>query len=79
MNLPACSEAEEAGSRASETQVRLRRRSKSATLASLMEPLWERTGAEMNDLDIFFQVEERDTYIETMLGRARDSARPLQS
>ena len=27
---------------------------------------------EMNDLDILFQVEDKDTYIETILSRARN-------
>ena len=36
-----------------------------------MEQLWGLTKSEMNDLGILFQVEDRDTYVESILTRAR--------
>ena len=43
----------------------------SNTPAFRMEQQWGITRSEMNDLNILFQDEDRDTYIETMLTRAR--------
>ncbi len=43
----------------------------SNTPAFRMEQQWGITRAEMDGLNILFQDEDRDTYIETMLARAR--------
>jgi hypothetical protein len=43
----------------------------SNTSASTMQQLWGLTKSEMDALDILFQVEDRETYVEVMLERAR--------
>ncbi len=43
----------------------------SNTSAATMEQLWKLTVDEMNEMNVLFQVENRATYVETMLARAR--------
>ena len=43
----------------------------STTPAATMEQLWKLTKYEMNDLNVLFQVEDKDSYVETMLTKAR--------
>ncbi len=46
----------------------------SNTSAAIMEQLWNLTPAEMKDMNVLFQVEDKDTYIRMMLDRARHIA-----
>lgn len=47
----------------------------SNTAAATMEQFWRLTPEEMNDMNVLFQVEEKDTYDHAMLERARESRR----
>lgn len=64
---------QEIADRLGDPNVRLSSFIVSNTEAAVMEQLWGLSKEEMNGLDILFQLEDKDTYIQTILARARGS------
>ena len=65
---------QEIADRLDDPNVRLSSFIVSNTPAATMEQLWRLSRDEMNDMNVLFQVEDRDSYIQTMLERARAEA-----